>query len=741
MNRKLRTFFLALYLVPTLGLAMLRISPGVTTPTQFAIITDSLTYSKIPQAIQAYRDAVERDGLATTILAAAWQSPEIIRAEIQQLASQKTVLEGVVLVGDVPIPMIRDAQHLASAFKMNQERFPYIRSSVPSDRFYDDFDLRFDFIEQDTTNPLLFYYSLRADSPQRIDKDIYSGRIKAPTDGPQKYDLLEKYLLRIAGQKQSIEILDQVLTYNGHGYHSEALSAWESQSLALREQLPDVYRSGQSIKSLYHSMTYEMKGYLFSELEQEALDLAIFHAHGGTQAQYIQGLPAVSGTVKKYIDPIRLYLRGRLRRAKRRNQSLEEAKAELQSQHHFPDEWFEGAFDDSVMVADSIFWSQQDIYSEDLENISPQAEVIIFDQCFTGAFFEPSYLAGSYLFGTGSVVAGVANSVNVKQDIWSDEFIGLLAEGVRLGNWHRFRNDLENHIIGDPTFRYAAEPSEPLNRALSCRRNAAGYWKRKLNSRNPNLRSLAIHLLFDIEGREMETSLVDIYHHDPSFIVRLQALKSLARLRTPAFEEILLTSIRDPYELIRRITATWMGVIGKEEYIAALIEPSILDNSRRVQYQAAGAIEKIDPAKGYQLTQEFLSTLSDPFFREKEQQSANWNYPPTEKSLRTEIIPALQSDTLSTKERLQTIRRFRNYQYQAALPDLLALAENNNEELSLRIATLEALGWFAFSHNREQILASCDAVMAASAGDSDLYQEALKTRKRIIAGSNDPLNP
>jgi len=35
--------------------------------------------------------------------------------------------------------MIRDAQFLTSAFKMDQKR-PWQQSSIPSDRYYDDFD-------------------------------------------------------------------------------------------------------------------------------------------------------------------------------------------------------------------------------------------------------------------------------------------------------------------------------------------------------------------------------------------------------------------------------------------------------------------------------------------------------------------------------------------------------------------------------------------------------------------------
>lgn len=37
-------------------------------------------------------------------------------------------------VGDVPVAMVRKAQHLTSAFKMDEEH-DWFESSVPSDRF------------------------------------------------------------------------------------------------------------------------------------------------------------------------------------------------------------------------------------------------------------------------------------------------------------------------------------------------------------------------------------------------------------------------------------------------------------------------------------------------------------------------------------------------------------------------------------------------------------------------------
>mgnify|MGYP006895909346 CR=1 FL=1 len=79
-----------------------------------------------------------------------WQVPDSIRARLMALHTQKhDAIVGAVLVGDIPVPMVRDAQYLTSAFKMDQSR-DRRESSVPSDRFYDDFSLRFCPLGKDT---------------------------------------------------------------------------------------------------------------------------------------------------------------------------------------------------------------------------------------------------------------------------------------------------------------------------------------------------------------------------------------------------------------------------------------------------------------------------------------------------------------------------------------------------------------------------------------------------------------
>ena len=105
-----------------------------------------------------------------------------------------------------------------SAFKMDEKGgWPMRDSSVPSDRFYDDFDLRFNFVGRDSSQTDLFYYSLAAQSPQHISCDIYTGRIKASDKRGDKYGEISRYLLKAAAAKSRHNPLDHIMSYCGSG--------------------------------------------------------------------------------------------------------------------------------------------------------------------------------------------------------------------------------------------------------------------------------------------------------------------------------------------------------------------------------------------------------------------------------------------------------------------------------------------------------------------------------------------
>ena len=106
--------------------------------------------------------------------------PNRFKACIVDCANRKPALEGVVFVGDVPIAKVGGAQHMTTAFKMNEDRFPRQDSWVATDRFYDDFDLKFDFVERDSIEQNIFYYRLSEQGIQHLEPDIYSARMVVP---------------------------------------------------------------------------------------------------------------------------------------------------------------------------------------------------------------------------------------------------------------------------------------------------------------------------------------------------------------------------------------------------------------------------------------------------------------------------------------------------------------------------------------------------------------------------------
>lgn len=700
------------------------------------VFVDSTTYGKVSEAVTLYRDAMERDELSAYILIANWKNPDQIRDQIKKMIGERLPIEGIVLVGDIPIPMILDAQHLTSAFKIDQDRYPRLRTAVPSDRFYDDLDLVFHFLGQDSTNTLLFYYSLSSDSPQKITSDIYSGRIKPGVDGEEKYRILDSYLRRISQQKQQKNQLNQGLVISGHGYHSESLTAWASEYLEWSEHLPVFFLPGGNLRMLYHQMDLDLKAMTLLQLQQPDLDLAIFHAHGDADVQYLAGLPEGKDILGN-IEAVKYYLRSKLRQAKRQKKSIEQVIADFQSKLNVPESWFSDAFEESVIQKDSLLNYGLDIHIEDIRQISPQAEFIIFDQCFNGAFIHSPYIAGEYVFGKGTTIAAAANSVNIIQDLWANQNLGLLAYGMRVGKWNQERNYLETHIIGDPTFHFTPQNGEKVEPLWNYRIVPEKRWGQYVNHRSPAVRALALKKWFRQRGADIESDLVQIYHSDPAGIVRLQALECLAELRSPAFEDLLNVSVNDPFELIRRFTVKWMGDGGSATYLPALLNNLYLDPAKRVNSGVWDAISKIGSTTARRLAAELsIDQIDENIWQRINSQArsdSNWIY--------QELLPAISNDTLELRKRISAGRTFRNYRFQEIVPMLLHILGDQKKSERLRVTIAEALGWYTMSLHRSKILEACRNQLLLEAEDSPIFLELRKTIRRLETGPNNAFTP
>jgi hypothetical protein len=631
--------------------------------------------------------------------------------------------------------MIRNAQHMTSAFKLQEDRYPFIRSSVPSDRYYDDFALQFKYLSKDTTDNLLHYFSLLPESPQKIEREIYSARIKAPVNDESKYELIERYLLRISEQKLKENPVDNMLVFTGHGYHSESLAGWADERVSLREQFPQLYKAGSRIKILDHEMSDRMKDIIFREIQQPGLDIALFHAHGNPDMQYLIDYPH-GVSVPGNIEAIKLYLRSKLRSAK----DKEEATAYFKKQYDLPDSWFEGAFTDSVIAADSLLGYSLDIYASDVDGLSPQAQFIMFDQCFNGSFHKENYIAGKYLFGNGSTAACEANTVNVLQDKWADEHLGLLNKGIRIGAWHKFKNFLESHIMGDPTYRFSGDSERDLNELLLSKKEDNNYWRQQLSGTDPVLRAVAIEYLYKNGAAGFDNELIEIYKNDPSVNVRMHVLKCLAETGGNNFYEVLKYSINDSYELIRRFSSIWMGETGREEFIPYVIKSIVEDESPRVSFNASSSLSFMDNRRTLEAANKFIEN-KDIYTAELINKSIIPSIKRNRSWLYDEILYNIKSDTVKLKSKLQEIRTFRNYHFFEALPELLALVKDNRQDESVRINILEALGWFNLYYNKAVIQDVCIEIINNKQTTEALRNEAVRTKNRLTAGLNNVFIP
>lgn len=79
-----------------------------------AIVVDPLTLQKARTEINDYMAAINRDGKKTLLIEDVWQHPDSIKQALKTLYKTDKNLEGAVLIGDIPIAILSDAQHLAT---------------------------------------------------------------------------------------------------------------------------------------------------------------------------------------------------------------------------------------------------------------------------------------------------------------------------------------------------------------------------------------------------------------------------------------------------------------------------------------------------------------------------------------------------------------------------------------------------------------------------------------------------
>lgn len=709
------------------------IAPSVKTPTSFAIIIDSESYRRVGDAVQSYRAAIEQDGLGTYIAISDWKNPDEIRTMLQKwYKDTKQPLEGAVFVGDIPIPMVRDGQYLTSAFKMNQSR-DWKESSVPSDRFYDDFGLTFDFIKQDADNPLYYYYSLSPDSSPYLEPSIYTGRIKPlELPGVDKYKLLEKYLNKVVRLKsqEKDNVIDNFVMARGHSYNSEDKLAWAGEQLALREQLPQLFKPGNTVKFYDFDFVFPAKGIYLNEVQNNSLDVLLFHHHGATDTQYLNGYENVS-EVESSKDNVKRYLRSKVRgRAKKVGQ--EKAVAEYAKAFDVPESWCKEAFDPVMTQSDSLYSASLEVYTSDIHKLTPNARFVLFDACFNGSFHQDDNIVGAYIFGEGNTVVTIGGTVNALQDKWPDEFIGLLATGIRVGQLNRLNGYLESHVIGDPTFRFKDNTSLgfDINEALTKYDKDVDFWTAKLKSPLPDVQSLALLQLHHARYAQMADLLKQTYFASDAFVVRMETVKLLSLYYPESSVEVLSAALNDSYELVRRLAADYICKQGTPEYIPAYVRTLI---SRGHETRLASKL--INGFKTFDIdsfTSELSRQLKDVHLY-SDTTINRFTRAFAADSIRVQgDIMVMHDKSKKKSTRQMSIFGYRNYPRTSLIPHFLTIASDETEDTTLRFDAIHTLGWYNLNCRRQDIR---DGLRKIQTKDAVLNAEIRRTIKRLYPES------
>ena len=421
-------------------------NPSIQGSSSFAVITDSRTARECRPQMTAYKQTLEAEGLPVYIVSHDWTTPEQVRDVLRKLYAENA-LEGCVFIGDVPIAMITKAQHLTSAFKMDERDHPLHETSVPSDRFYDDFDLQF--VPQGTPSQGLFhYYEMSPDSPQYISCDIYSGRIKAQKAYGDPYKQIARYLEKAVAEHRDATPFDQFVSYTGHGSYSNSLIAWRDEQQLLDEQFGNVFSRTHNAKFLRYSMQPFVKESLIREVRRDDVDMMVFHEHGMPHRQYLSGTPYVESAEDAAAE-----MQRSLRELARRPGSGRESAAKRAAEKGLDSTWYNRAEEPEMLRLDSIADLRTGIILEEVEAIAPNARFVVFDACYNGDYREDDFIAGHYIMAPGRCVTTFANSVNVLQDKSAFDLLGLLGEGLRIGAWAKNIHILESHVIGDPTYQ------------------------------------------------------------------------------------------------------------------------------------------------------------------------------------------------------------------------------------------------------------------------------------------------
>lgn len=78
-----------------------------------------------------------------------------------------------------------------------------------------------------------------------------------------------------------------------------------------------------------------------------------------------------------------------------------------------------------------------------------------------------------------------------------------------------------------------------------------------------------------------------------------------------------------------------------------------------------------------------------------------------------------------------SMRTLRAYNYHQVVPVIIELVASDRIDNVSKVASLEALGWFDKSFQKDAIISLCEQIIANSGVSEGVKNEAIKTKKRM----------
>ena len=367
---------------------------------------------------------------------------------------------------------------------------------------------------------------------------------------------------------------------------------------------------------------------------------------------------------------------------------------------------------------------------QDLKGFNPQPYFVMFNACYNGSFHRKGNISGYYIFGPGRTVVCQGNTVNVLQDKWTYECVGIISLGARIGEYNRLVPTLEGHLIGDPTFKFQSGADIDFAGEIAAHRKDAAYWRANLDSPYPAVQNVALRMLRDL-GQISSTEILEKMKDSKFGTVRMECLTLLSRMDTDTFAEALKLGLKDRYEVVRRRAADLCGRNGDPRVFETMLDVfvnypeakrvnyNISTNFLNIKHQALReAFEKVKPTMTYLDNDEVIKEVETAINKNEKRYN--------------KTVESILNKSGKDKERVSDIRMTRNYNLHEAIPEFLALVADKENPLEIRLNMAEALGWYIYSYRKQEVIDGCQKILAENSDlEPELKAELEQTINRL----------